>query len=243
MEIIIGMLVSNKELQNKYRKIIEYLFLTKSDSPVFVFFDSLANLNEEMLYGQTKVDILIMPASTKSFEFAKSLRMKDRNCLILYPAKNMELVLDAFESMPMAYVLPQNSADNHALSQAILKAVDYIHKSKQEISFETKSKLLHYSLYEIDYFESQYRIVHIVKRNGSTEAITSRLDQVEASLPIHFYRCHQSYLVNMDNIDYIDKSSKEIYFYSGQCVPSSKKLFTDFLHAYHAYKMGENEIE
>lgn len=243
MEIIVGMLVSNKELQNKYKKIIEYLFLTKMDNPVFVFFASVENLRQEMLYEQKRVDLLIMPASEVSFAFAKSLRMQDRSCVILYPAKNMELVLDAFESMPMAYILPKNGTNQNTLSEAVLKAADYIHRSKQEISFETKSKLLHYALYEIDYFESQYRIVHIVKRNGNTEAITSRLDQVEGMLPSNFYRCHQSYLVNMDNIDYVDKSNKEIYFLSGQCVPSSKKLFTDFLNAYRAYKGGGKIIE
>ena len=137
----------------------------------------------------------------------------------------------------------ENFKNGYSCSEAIVKAVNYIQKSRQEISFETKSKLIHYALYEIDYFESQYRIVHIIKQNGKKESIHSRLDQIEEILPDNFYRCHQSYLINMDHIDYIDKSAKEIYFLSGQCVVSSKKLFTDFLNAYRLYKDGGNVIE
>lgn len=242
MEIVIGMLVSSKDRQQKYKRIIERLLAMELQKPVILFYDSLSKMYDDLIYGQSRADILIMQASGQSYEFAQKLRMSDRYCLILYPAQNMDLVLDAFESMPMAYILPQGTSASDALSDAILKAVRYIQKAKREISFETKSKLLHYSLYEIDYFESQYRIVHIVKRSGNTETITSRLDQIEDLLPSNFYRCHQSYLVNMDNIAYIDKGNKEVYFYSGQSVPSSKKLFTDFLTAYRAYR-GGNAVE
>lgn len=202
------------------------------------FYSSLNNLYESTISGNQKLNILIIPAAQQSFSLAKEIRIKDRNCIIIYPAQNMDCILDSFESMPMAYVLPHGNPEQGDLAAAIKKAVKYIDKQTQDIMFETKSKLLHYALYEIDYFESRYRIVHIIRSNGSAETVTARLDDVQAILPRSFERCHQSFLVNMDNIKYIDKTDKEVHFHSGQSVPSSKKLFTSFLEKYKNYLNG-----
>lgn len=238
MEITIGMLVGREENQIKYRKKILGLLQYEPVKVDFQFYLSLEQLYENMLRGSARVDILVLSAGIKNFEFAKELRISDRNCLILYPARDMSLALQAFESMPMAYIPAQGSTAACSLENAIFKAVDYIRKIKREIVFETKSAFLRYSLYEIDYFESQYRLVHIVSRSKKTETITARLDEVQNRMPESFYRCHQSFLVNMDNISFIDKSNREVHFVSGQCVPSSKKLFTGFLNAYREYREG-----
>lgn len=239
MEIIVAMLVSGAEKRRKYKRIIEYLFMKDLNTPTFLFYSSLKELREDMLIKHKRADILIMQASLSNFEFANELRKNDRSCIIIYPAKDMDLVLESFESMPMAYILPGGEASK-GLAGALMKAAEYLNNARQEISFETKSRLLHYSLYDIDYFESQYRLVHIVERSGTRETITSRLDDVENIVPKSFFRCHQSFLVNMDNIKSIDKTNKTIYFYSGKSVPSSKKLFTGFLNAYKRYKNGGN---
>lgn len=235
------MLVSEQERREKYKKIIRYLITNDLDTPEFLCYSSLRELHGDIMIKNKRVDILIMPASLSNYEFACELRKSDRHCIIIYPARNMELVLESFDSMPIAYVVPESG--RNGLSDALIKATELLRSARQEISFETKSKLLHYSLYNIDYFESQYRMVHIVERSGMRETITSRLDDVETQLPGSFFRCHQSFLVNMDNIKYIDKAAKMVYFRSGQIVPSSKKLFTGFLNAYKTYKTGaQNDV-
>lgn len=203
----------------------------------YSFYISLEQVYQEMICRNVRTDILLLQADPRNFAFAEELRTIDRNCLILYPARSQELVLQAFASMPMAYIPPRGQG-GHSLEQAVLQAVNYLKRIKSEITFETKSNILHYALHEIDYFESQYRLVHIVKRDGKAETITARLDQVQTQLPGSFYRCHQSFLVNMDHIACIDKSNKEVHFQSGQIVPSSKKLFSDFLDAYREFKNG-----
>ena len=183
--------------------------------------------------------MILLQASKANFEVMKKVRELDRNCIILYPAQNMDYVLEAFESMPMAYILPHETGKENSMAAAVLKAVQYIKASRNDLEFETKSKVLSYSIHEIDYFESQYRLVHIVKRNGSVETITKKLDDIEKEYKLdYFYRCHQSFLVNMAHIKQIDKTTKTIYLDSGQSVPSSKQLFTGFLEAFRKYKDG-----
>ncbi len=242
MEIIIGMLVGSRVRQKKYKETLQDLLQKKfciqeqRISFDYLFYPSLEILYDAMVRGNERVDILVLPAGTGSFAFASQLRDLDRSCLILYPAKDMELVLQAFSSMPIAYV-PVNQG-TYSLEQEILRAAEYVRKAKSQIVFETKSRILPYALSEIDYIESQYRMVHIVKSNKKTDTITARLDDVQTRLPCSFYRCHQSYLVNMDHISFIDRSVREVHFYSGQCVPSSKKLFSDFLEVFKCYRSG-----
>ena len=238
MEISVGMVVNDAAKRDKYKNIVNLILGRELHRADISFYSSLNNLYESTISGNKKLNILIIPAAQQSFKLAKEIRVKDRNCIIIYPAQNMDCVLDSFESMPMAYVLPNSNPEQGDLATAIKKAVKYIDKQTQDVMFETKSKLLHYALYEIDYFESQYRIVHIIKTNGNTETVTARLDDVQGLLPRNFARCHQSFLVNMDNIKSIDKTNKEVHFHSGQSVPSSKKLFTSFLEEYKNYLNG-----
>jgi len=238
MDISVGMVVNDAAKRDKYKNIVNLILGRELHRADISFYSSLNNLYESTIRGNKKLNILIIPAAQQSFELAKEIRVKDRNCIIIYPAQNMDCVLDSFESMPMAYVLPNSNPEQGDLATAIKKAVKYIDKQTQDVMFETKSKLLHYALYEIDYFESQYRIVHIIKTNGNTETVTARLDDVQGILPRNFARCHQSFLVNMDNIKSIDKTNKEVHFHSGQSVPSSKKLFTSFLEEYKNYLNG-----
>jgi len=241
MEISVGMVVNDAAKRDKYKNIVNLILGRELHRADISFYSSLNNLYESTISGNQKLNILIIPAAQQSFKLAKEIRVKDRNCIIIYPAQNMDCVLDSFESMPMAYVLPNSNPEQGDLATAIKKAVKYIDKQTQDVMFETKSKLLHYALYEIDYFESQYRIVHIIKTNGNTETVTARLDDVQGLLPRNFARCHQSFLVNMDNIKSIDKTNKEVHFHSGQSVPSSKKLFTSFLEEYKKYLNGGEE--
>lgn len=237
MELTIGMLAGGAEKQKKYQKVIERLLFHEPFRINYLFYASLEHLSSAMLCDRVSVDILILPASAASFAFAKRLRALDRRCLILYPARDMSLVLQAFESMPMAYV-PTQSCSPNTLEKAVLRAARYVKGMKSDITFETKSAILQYSLQEIDYFESQYRVVHIVKQNQKRDTITARLDNVQQRLPESFYRCHQSFLVNMEHVDHIDKSNREIHLRSGQRVPSSKKLFPHFLEVFRTFQGG-----
>jgi len=238
MEIVIGMLVSSLERQQKYRGILQKLLLHELVQVRICFYQSLKHLSEALLDSGARVDILILQADPRHFSFARQLRQTDRSCLILYPAKDLSLVLSAFASMPIAYVPAQDGGC--ALEREVLRAVNYIKKVKGQITFETKSAVYQYALDEIDYFESQYRLVRIVKRNQKTDTITAKLDAVQQRLPASFGRCHQSYLVNMDHIVSIDKSLREIHLNSGQVVPSSKNQFTEFLEAFRRYRNGGN---
>lgn len=235
MEISVGMLVGQKERQIRYKKMIEQILWKDLHQAKFLIFSTTKELYEQMVGNKRYTDILLLQASPANYKLAEKVRESDRNCLILYMAQNMDYVLNAFYSMPIAFI-PSAGSPSCSLAHELRKAAQYLQKMKEELTFETKSKVLHYMLTEIDYFESQYRIVHIVKSNRDEETIPSKLSEIEKKGLFHFARCHQSYLVNMENIQSIDKTLRMVNFYSGHSVPSSKALFTDFLDEYREFQ-------
>lgn len=239
MVITVAMLVSDRERQEKYKRSIEHSISKEMCTPEFRVYTSLKELYSDCVLSGKRADIYLLQASERNFEIMNKVRELDRNCIIIYPARGMEGILQAFESMPMAYVIPQSSNRESSLSEALIKAVRYIGANRNQLRFETKSRVLSYALYDIDYFESRYRLVDIVRRDGSRETINKKLDDIENECILPgFGRCHQSFLVNMESIKCIDKTTKTVYMISGQSVRSSKNLFTDFLNKYREYKGG-----
>ena len=174
------------------------------------------------------IDILILPASDTSFALAQRLRENNRRCALVYVRGGMEEVLRAFASMPIAYLTENDDSASYAGS--LLRAAAWACAGKQRFRHESRTELIQLSYGEIEYFESNYRVVHIHRVNGEISTITARLDDVQSSLPGEvFCRCHKSYLVNMQNIDRIDKSTKRVYFNSGSFVYASKALYPDLI--------------
>ena len=236
VEIRIAIVVADPSKQVRYRNILWHIFEALDDEvPKLSFYatsaDSVAAIKA------VGSDLLIMQASSENFVQAEKMRLFNRSCIIIYPAADLRYVLPAFQSMPRAYIVPKESAavSSCTLSEAILSAALYILQSRKDLYIETKSRLLRYSLHEIDYIESQYRLIRIVKNDLSEEFASRKLDEIEQLHLSGFIRCHQSYLVNAENIVSVDKTNRMIHFWSGQTVPSSKKLFTGFMDKYLVY--------
>ena len=89
---------------------------------------------------------------------------------------------------------------------------------------------------EILFFESKGHHVYIHMKNEVVQ-IYEKLDECEKKLSRQFTRCHKSYVVNMDNIVFIDKS--DVQLKGGKSVPISKSRYQEFRESYFKY-IGEN---
>ncbi|MCD8107335.1 MAG: LytTR family DNA-binding domain-containing protein [Oscillospiraceae bacterium] len=176
------------------------------------------------------VDILFLPATASGISFGEELRKVNRTTTIVFVSDDDRNVFRAFRSLPIAYLI--NNHDKKQLSEAILRAASWAMAGKSVFYHESRTQILQLKYRDIDYFESEYRIVHIHKSDGECETITAKLDEVEAMLPANiFCRCHQSYLVNIENIDRFNKSDKTVIFKSGAIVFSSKARYQTLIDA------------
>lgn len=176
------------------------------------------------------VDLLFMPATAFGIGFGEELRRTNRTTTIVFLSDDDNNVYRAFRSLPIAYLIEHN--DKQKLSETILRAASWVMSGKKTFCHESRAQILQLKYKDIDYFESEYRIVHIHRTDGTYETITAKLDDVEAMLPSNnFCRCHKSYLVNLENIAAVNKSEKTVLFKSGAKVFSSKAQYPALIAA------------
>ncbi len=181
-----------------------------------------------MLEIGKNTDILIAQADDEGYGLGNALRSINSSFVILYIAEDLKNVLSAFRSMPMAYVL--RSDEKKSLALAILRASQWVMRTKKIFQYESRTQLLQITYNEILYFESEYRVVHIHKLNGSRETINYKLDDLQKDVPADtFCRCHKSYLVNRNYIKKINKSDKTIELQTGVTIYISKAMYPGFL--------------
>lgn len=174
------------------------------------------------------IDILVLPVTEIGYTLGQELRKNSRNATLLYFCGRMDEALEAFQSLPIAYITEE--ADKTSFSVSILRAAAWATKGKCRFTHESKTELIQYKYSDIDYFESNYRMVYIHLENGTVKAITAKLDDIQMSLPGEmFCRCHKSYLVNLSKIEKIDKSNKKVHLASGEYIYASKALYSDLI--------------
>ena len=61
-------------------------------------------------------------------------------------------------------------------------------------------------LEEVIYFESNKRII-IIHNELENSTMYMKLGELEEKLPYYFVRCHQSYIVNLKNVDKMQNNS------------------------------------
>lgn len=101
MEISVGMVVNDADKRDKYRHVVGAILRRELHEADISFYSSLSSLYEKTVKGCQKLNILIIPAVPQSFKLANEIRVKDRNCIIIYPAQNMDYILESFEPMPL----------------------------------------------------------------------------------------------------------------------------------------------
>lgn len=174
-------------------------------------------------------DLLFMPATDACIRFGRELRKTNRSTTVVFLSEDASNVYDAFSALPIAFLV---SSDKQSLSETVLRAAAFAVSGKRIFCHESRTQILQLNYKDIDYFESEYRIVHIHRTDGTYETITAKLDEVEATLPSDiFCRCHKSYLVNLNNIASVNKTEKTVEFKSGAQVYSSKAQYPQLVAA------------
>jgi len=90
----------------------------------------------------------------------------------------------------------------------IIHSVDQFYKlieKKRDFVFKFEGDYVHIPFKDICYFESNAKkvILHLRDRTHMYY-FTSKLEDIQKMLPEHFLRCHQSYIVNLEEVRKLD---------------------------------------
>jgi DNA-binding LytR/AlgR family response regulator len=90
---------------------------------------------------------------------------------------------------------------------------------------------------QIDYFESSNRKVYLHINSGAKiYEFNAKMDDVVSAVAAPgFIRCHQSYLVNLNNVRKVDKVGRAFIFFSGKSVDIAKRSVSEAVKLFEQY--------
>lgn len=172
-------------------------------------------------------------------EFCKNLRTRleerypgEINITLYQTLENLRSAYESGDGSETADILLMNLEADNIDSLDMEKLFDAIRdvklqlqeKEKEYFVVSLKGNIFKVKLSDILYFESEKRTV-ILHTNQGKWTIYKKLDDVQSALPAFFLRCHQSYLVNMNEIKSMKALRLELN--NGCLIPVSRPKYRE----------------
>ena len=141
----------------------------------------------------------IQMAELDGMEIAKMLRQRRNHSLLIFVTVLKECVFDAFEVEAYDYLIkPLDSGRFKRTMDRVIKSLEQRTAKSIVVQRGTSCEVI--LLAEIVYCEVQGRKIYIHQSDGRIIDYYDRLDDLEQRVDRRFFRCHRSYLVNLEYI-------------------------------------------
>lgn len=190
-------------------------------------FESYTPLKNKM----SEFDIFILDYQVpelNGIEFARMLREKyGEEKTVIFLTSFTEIVYDSFEVRTHRFLI--KPLDKEKLYEA-LDAYFKMNPFSKRIVIKTFGDTQAVNLNDVYYIESSRKDVYIHKADEEIIYHRSITEMEEQLSKFGFFRCHRSYLVNMQKVKKFD--SKTVYLDDGRTVPMGPKKFQNFNKEY-----------
>lgn len=130
-------------------------------------------------------------------ETAKELRRRGRRAVLVFVTVLKERVFDAFEVEALDYLVkPLDAAQFQRTMDRAIGVLDRRGGKRLVIQRGSVSQVV--PLSELVYCEVQGRKLYLHEADGTVVDYYEKLDRLETQVDGRFFRCHRSYLVNLD---------------------------------------------
>lgn len=161
---------------------------------------------------------------------SEEIRNIDANGFIILFSSSRDSCYSIFNYRiePMDFIIKDATLGVKERIISALLAIENRANSNQEGVFSIKSqdKIVKLRLEDVLFFETSPTIHKIVAHEANRQIeFYGKMKELEERLHSRFYRCHKSYIVNLDKIKEIDKSMRVIHLIDGkQCLVSQREL-------------------
>lgn len=172
---------------------------------------------------------IIMPL-LNGIDTARELRKYHQTVPIIFLTSTKEFAVDSYEVKAFHYLIkPVDEIKLFRVLDDFLKTVTLPHKL---FTAQTDRGFCKIVVDNVDYLEAQNKEVLVHLSNGKTIAIRELFSKCEEifSLENGFFRCHRSYIVNLNNIEQFTKS--EITTSLKGNIPISRNRYVTFKETY-----------
>ncbi len=154
---------------------------------------------EELLASDQKIDILFLDIRMKTMdglEAAGELRRRGWGGYLIFTTVLREMVFRSFAAGPFDYLIKPIDTDCFSRTmERLLASMDGGKGANLLIQRGMESRIV--DLDKIVYCEVIDRKLYLHLRTGEVVDYYDRIDRLETKLGQRFYRCHRSYLINL----------------------------------------------
>ena len=152
-------------------------------------------------------------------ETARLLRQRGDDSLLVFVTVLKELVFDAFQVEAFDYLLkPLDSVCFKRTMDRIFRALE--RKRPEDIVIQRGSGCEVVPLSDLAYCEVLGRKVYLHKKDGAVIDYYGRLEDLERRVDGRFFKCHRSYLVNLDYVRGCQEG--QVLLSQGERIPASR---------------------
>jgi len=166
-------------------------------------------------------------------EAGKKIRSADKKVLIILVTSHAHYMKQSFKIEPFDYITkPYEDKEIHdVLGRALRKYSDQ--NKKIELKWKGNTHVLNVGNIVYINIEERY-LLFVTKSKASIVKCTGQLDHYDRLLTPHgFFRCHKSYLINMEFVSAI--KGKTIIMANGDILSISTRKKREFLSAYNEF--------
>ena len=177
------------------------------------------------------VIIIDMDQKDDGIAIAKSVLEHQKNSQIIFVSGSDEYYLDVYNVDHVSFL--QNPVEKRLLAQALEKAgqkLDRLHGKCLVV--KNKQGIYKIELSDIVYCEKEKRKIHIHTADRKI-SFYGKFEELLDSLSRDFYRCHNSYIVNMAKV--CELSGKKFLCENGKSIPVSKTYYVKVRDALEHY--------
>ena len=132
-------------------------------------------------------------------ETARLLRRRGDHSLLVFVTVLKELVFDAFQVEAYDYLLkPLDSARFHQTMDRVLRSLEQ--RTAEDIVIQRGTGCEVVLLSDIVYCEVLGRKIYLHKHDGTVSDYYDKLEDLERRVDGRFFKCHRSFLVNLDYV-------------------------------------------
>ncbi len=165
-------------------------------------------------------------------ETAKMLRQREKHSLLVFVTVLKECVFDAFEVEAYDYLVkPLNNDHFRRTMDRAIKAVEQ--RTTKSIIVRRGTSCEVVPLDQIVYCEVQGRKIYIHQSNGKIIDHYEKLGDFERRVDGRFFRCHRSYLVNLECVR--GSHAGQVMLSSGEQIPVSRLREQELIQALLRY--------
>lgn len=205
-------------------------YLTKILDEINLSYEIITFISGEVLFENypKDVDIFVLDIlmdKINGMDIARKIRkIDDKNVEIIFTTSLVDYIQEGYEVRAYRYLLKPLKYED--LKKHITSCINEISNKNKYILVDNKSDALKIKVNEITYIEIKNRDLTIYTTRENYQ-IKSTMDKIEKSLESHnFYRCHKSFLVNMEYVDTIKQYTAKLE--NKEEVPISRHRFKDF---------------